>query len=192
MLPMKTGLPAKALRLVPYLSPEEVRRLTAGCRGRHRERDVLLIMVLFQTGLRISEALSLTVGHLNRHPGVVEIVGKGGKVRLVACPAPLSHRLKAYAFDKGLGPGDRLFPVGRKRAWQIIKQAAAHGGIETPVYPHLLRHSDAIERLRQTGNPRALQLHLGHASPLMTMRYLSTLTAEEALRINQGVRFEDD
>jgi len=192
MLPMKTGLPAKALRLVPYLSPGEVRRLTAGCRGRHRERDALLILVLFQTGLRISEALGLTVGHLNRHPGTLEILGKGGKARLVACPAPLSHRLKAYAFDKGLGPDDKLFPVGRKRAWQIIKAAANNAGLETPVYPHLLRHSDAIERLRQTMNPRALQLHLGHASPLMTMRYLSTLTAEEALRINQAVRFEDD
>jgi len=192
MLPVKAGLPAKALRLVPYLSPEEVRRLCAGCRGRHRERDVLLILVLFQTGLRISEALGLTVGHLNRHPGVVKITGKGGKQRLVACPAPLSHRLKAYAFDRGLGQDDKLFPLGRKRAWQIIKKAAANAGVKTPVYPHLLRHSDAIERLRQTMNPRALQLHLGHASPLMTMRYLSTLTAEEALRINQGVRFEDD
>jgi site-specific recombinase XerD len=119
-------------------------------------------------------------------------VVKGGKVRLVACPASLSHRLKAFAFDKGLGSEDKLFPVGRKRAWQVIKAAAAQAGLETPVYPHLLRHSDAIERLRQTMNPRALQLHLGHASPLMTMRYLSTLTAEEALRINQGVRFEDD
>jgi site-specific recombinase XerD len=192
MLPMKTGLPAKALRLVPYLSPDEVRRLCAGCRGRHRERDALLILVLFQTGLRISEALSLTAGHLNRHPGVVEILGKGGKQRMVACPAPLSHRLKAYAFDQGLGPEDRIFPLGRKRAWQILKAAAHNAGIQTPVYPHLLRHSDALERLRQTMNPRALQLHLGHNSPLMTMRYLSTLTAEEALRINQGVRFEDD
>jgi site-specific recombinase XerD len=192
MLPIKAGLPAKALRLVPYLSPEEVRQLCQGCQGRHRERDALLILVLFQTGLRVSEALSLTVGHLNRHPGVVEIVGKGGKTRLVACPAPLSHRLKAYAFDQGLGPGDKLFPVGRKRTWQIIRAAAAHAGLETPVYPHLLRHSDAIERLRQTMNPRALQLHLGHNSPLMTLRYLSTLTAEEALRINQQVRFEDD
>jgi len=192
MLPVKAGLPAKALRLVPYLTPEEVRRLCQGCQGRHRERDVLLVLVLFQTGLRISEALSLTVGHLNRHPGVLEVTGKGGKKRLVACPAPLSHRLKAFAFDQGLGPEDRLFPVGRKRAWQIIKEAAANAGIKTPVYPHLLRHSDAIERLRQTMNPRALQLHLGHASPLMTMRYLSTLTAEEALRINQSVRFEDD
>lgn len=191
MLPMKTGLPAKALRLVPYLSPEEIKRLGAGCQGRHRERDALLILVLFQTGLRISEALSLTVAQLNRHPGTLEIRGKGNKKRLVACPAPLVHRLKAFAFDRGLGLTHRIFPVGRKRAWQIVKQAAAHAGLETPVYPHLLRHSDAIERLRQTGNPRALQLHLGHASPLMTMRYLSTLTAEEALRINQAVRFED-
>ena len=112
MLPMKTGLPARALRLVPYLTPDEVRRLYEGCRGRHRDRDALLILVLFQTGLLVSEALTLTVGHLNRQPGVLEVLGKGGKVRLVACPAPLSHRLKAYAFDRGLGPDDRLFPVG--------------------------------------------------------------------------------
>jgi site-specific recombinase XerD len=155
--------------------------LCAACRGRRRDRDALLVLVLFQTGLRISEALSLTVGQLSRQPGALEIVGKGGKPRLVACPAALSHRLKAYAFDRGLGPADRLFPVGRKRAWQIIGAAAAHAGLGKRVHPRLFRHSGAIERLRQTGN----------SSPLMTMRYLSTLTAEEALRINQGVRFED-
>jgi integrase/recombinase XerD len=147
--------------------------------------------VLFQTGLRISEALTLTVGHLSRQPGALEITGKGGKARLVACPPALSHRLKAFAFDQGLEPDEPLFPVSRKRAWQIIKSAAENAGLGKRVYPHLLRHSDAIERLKQTMNPRALQLHLGHASPLMTMRYLSTLTAEEALRINQAVRFED-
>ena len=123
MLPMKTGLPARALKIVPYLTPDEVQRLCEGCRGRQRDRDALLILVLFQTGLLVSEALTLTVGHLNRQPGVLEVLGKGGKVRLVACPAPLSHRLKAYAFDRGLGPDDRLFPVGRKRAWQIIGAA---------------------------------------------------------------------
>jgi len=53
-----------------------------------------------------------------------------------------------------------------------------------------MRHSDAIERLRQTGNPKALQLHLGHNTPAMTMRYLSTLTAEDALGINQAVEFD--
>ena len=44
--------------------------------------------------------------------------------------------------------------------------------------------------MRQTGNPRALQIHLGHASPFMTMRYLSTLKAQEALRIQQEVVFD--
>jgi integrase len=75
MLPMKTGLPARALKIVPYLTPEEVQQLCAGCRGRHRERNALLILLLFQTGLRISEALGLTVGHLSRQPGALEIVG---------------------------------------------------------------------------------------------------------------------
>jgi integrase len=68
MLPMKAGLPARALKIVPYLTPEEVQRLCAACRGRQRDRDALLILLLFQTGL-ISEALSLTVGHLGRQPG---------------------------------------------------------------------------------------------------------------------------
>ena len=72
MLPMKAGLPARALKIVPYLTPEEVQRLCEGCRGRRRDRDALLILVLFQTGLRISEALSLTVGHLSRQPGALE------------------------------------------------------------------------------------------------------------------------
>ena len=71
-----------------------------------------------------------------------------------------------------------------------MKAAAERAGITKRVYQHLLRHSDAIERLRQTGNPKALQIHLGHASSLMTLRYLSALTAEDALRIQQEVKFE--
>ena len=54
----------------------------------------------------------------------------------------------------------------------------------------ILRHADAIERLRQTRNPKALQDHLGHASPLMTLRYLSTLQEEDSLRIQQDVEFD--
>jgi site-specific recombinase XerD len=149
MLPMKTGLPARALKIVSYLTPDEVKRLCAACRGRQRDRDALLILLLFQKGLRISEALGLTVGHPSQQPGALEVIGKGGKPRLVACPAALSHRLKAFAFDRDLGPADRLFPVGRKRAWQVISAASGRAGLFKPVYPHLLRHSDAIERLRQ-------------------------------------------
>jgi integrase/recombinase XerD len=169
-----------------------VSRLAAACEGRNALRDQLLIQTLFQTGLRISEALSLTpakIGLQNGH-AVLDIIGKGRKPRRVACPNSLAHRLKSYAFDKNLRPEDKLFGINRTRAWKILKAVAQKAGITKPVYPHLLRHSDAIERLRQTGNPKALQIHLGHESPLMTMRYLSTLTAEDALRIQQEVDFD--
>ncbi|MDO8971625.1 MAG: tyrosine-type recombinase/integrase [Saprospiraceae bacterium] len=180
-----------ALRIVEYLTREEVDRLAAACTGRHQTRDQLLIHTLFQTGVRISEALSITprrIGAQNGH-AVLYIDGKGKKPRMVACPNHLAALLKSYAYDHGLKLDERLFTINRIRAWKIIGAAAVTAGITKRVYPHLLRHSDAIERLRQTGNPKALQIHLGHASPFMTMRYLSTLTAEDALRIQQQVDF---
>ena len=117
-------------------------------------------------------------------------MGRAGSPGWWPAPDALAHRIKSYAFDQNLGLDEPIFGITRKRAWQILKKAAEQAGITKKVYPHLLRHSDAIERLRQTGNPKALQIHLGHASPLMTMRYLSTLTAEDALRIQQAVEFE--
>jgi len=115
----------------------------------------------------------------------------GKKERVVALPERLADKLRAYAYEKGLKADERFFPINRQRAWQIIKEASKKAGIAKRVYPHLLRHSDAIERLRQTGNPKALQHHLGHSSPLMVMRYLSTLTQEDSLRIQQQVEFEE-
>ena len=184
---------SRATRIVPYLTAEEVYRIADALKdSRCGQRNELLILVLFETGLRISEALSLTPRLIGQHEGgpVLYIKGKGKKPRMVACPENLAHRLKSYAYTKGLGLDDRIFSINRKRAWQIVKQAGEEAGVQKRVWPHLFRHSDAIERLRQTGNPKALQIHLGHSSALMTMRYLSTLAAEDALRIQQEVRFE--
>jgi len=160
---------------------------------RKGERDSLLILLLFQTGLRISEALSLTPSHIESFEGrpVLRVVGKGKKERVVALPERLADKLRTYAYEKGLKPDERFFPINRQRAWQIIKEIAKKARIAKRIYPHLLRHSDAIERLRQTGNPKALQHHLGHSSSLMVMRYLSTLTQEDSLRIQQQVEFEE-
>ena len=151
-------------------------------------------MLLFQTGLRISEALSLTpakIGQFERKP-VIEVIGKGKKLRLVSCPESLVNKLRDYTSHKKLDTQDRFFPFSRIRGWQIIKEAAIKAGFEKRVFPHLLRHSDAIERLRQTGNPKALQHHLGHSSISMVMRYLSTLSQEESLRIQQKVEFKEE
>jgi len=54
-------------------------------------------------------------------------------------------RLKSYAYEKKVGPNNRFFPINRSRAWQIIKGASERAGLMKRVYPHLLRHSDAIE-----------------------------------------------
>ena len=181
-------------QIVPYLTLEEVRRLTEIAKDRRNgERDSLLVKTLFETGLRISECLSLTPRKIDTYEGhaVLYIRGKGKKDRMVACPDTLAYMLKAYAYSKNLQIDDRIWKITRQRSWQILKEIAEKTGLQKKVYPHLFRHSDAIERLRRTGNPKALQIHLGHASFFMTARYLSTLTAEDALRIQQEVEFEN-
>lgn len=193
LVPTQKYAISKATRIVPYLTPDEAYRIAdAAKEGRKGERDSLLIVVLFETGLRISEALSLTPRHLGQYEArpCLSIVGKGRKPRVVACPENLAYRLRSYAYEQGMGLDDRFFPITRLRAWQIIKKAAQRAGIYKNVFCHLFRHSDAIYRLRETGNPKALQHHLGHESPLMTMRYLSTLQQEDSLRIQQQVDFE--
>ncbi len=184
----------KSLSPVPYLRPEEVSALIEAAKKlRYGERNVLLIKVLYQCGLRISEALSLTPSHLTRFEGIpcLRVKGKGEKERLVHVPENLYSQLLAYAYQKGLKPTDRIFNLNRKNAHKMLVKAAKLAGLNKRVYPHLLRHSCAIERLRQTGNPKALQWHLGHNSMAMTMRYLATLTMEEALKIQAKVRFDE-
>ena len=184
----------KSLSPVPYLRPDEVSALIEAAKKlRYGERNVLLIKVLYQCGLRISEALSLTPSHLTCFEGIpcLRVKGKGGKERLVHVPENLYSQLLAYAYQKGLKPTDKFFNLNRKNAHKMLVKAAKLAGLNKRVYPHLLRHSCAIERLRQTGNPKALQWHLGHNSMAMTMRYLATLTMEEALKIQAQVKFED-
>jgi integrase/recombinase XerD len=175
---------------VSYLTEEDIRQLVESCK---KERDKLLITLLFQTGVRISEALALTPAAIRNFEGkpAMEIVGKGKKLRMVALPVNLKEKLESYAYRVKIEPRMRFFDINRSRAWQILNEVREAAGMEKRVFPHLLRHSDAIIRLRKTGNPKALQYHLGHSSPAMTLRYLSTLTQEDALRVQQEVRFEE-
>ena len=193
MVPRNAAL-ARSTKLLPYLPPEEIALLeNAAARApRKGDRDSLLIAVLFQVGLRASEVTRITPNHLELFEGkpVLRLIVKGHKQHVMSVPEPLANRLHAYAFRNGLTKSDQFFPVNRQRVWQIVKRAARDAGIGKRVYPHLLRHSDAIERARQLRHPKALQEHFGWSSPYMVMRYLSTLQQEDALRINQEVRFD--
>jgi len=79
------------------------------------------------------------------------------------------------------------------RVFQIVKALAAQAGLVKPDgvgTVHILRHSGALERLKQTGNPKAVQDQLRHRSALMTLRYMKTLSHEESMRIQQRVDYD--
>jgi len=184
---------AESTRPVSFITESEVYRLADVARAmRNGERNELMILTMFQAALRVTEAIKLRARDKatvdNKH--ILLVQGKGNKPRLVAIPEKLSYHLGDYAQRHGLKLDDRFFPVTRVRAWQIIKQCADKAGIDRRVYCHLLRHGGAIARLKRTGNPKSLQIHLGHADMKMTMRYLATMQVFESLETESRVNFD--
>ena len=184
---------------VAHLDIGQVKRLAevAG-ESRQGERDRLLVQLLFDGCLRCSEAISVRPGDITRYDTgrALKVKGKGGKFALVAISSNLVAQLLEYAYDHKLNEYDRFFPITRSQAFRIITAAFDRAAIQRPHRAtervgavHILRHSGAIERLRQTGNPKAVQDQLRHKSALMTMRYLKTLNEDESLRIQQGVEY---
>lgn len=199
IVPSKPRLPQRRVyrvseytKPVPFITEAEVYRLADVARVmRDGERNELLILTMFQAALRVTEAIKLRLMDKatvdNKH--VLLVQGKGNKPRLVAIPEKLSYHLGDYAQRQGLKAEDRLFSISRVRAWQIIKECADRAGIDRRIYCHLLRHGGAIARLKRTGNPKSLQIHLGHADMKMTMRYLTTMQVAESLDVESQVTF---
>ena len=180
-------------RPVSFVTESEVYRIADIARTmRDGERNELLILTMFQAALRVTEAIKLRVMDKATVDGrhILMVQGKGDKPRLVAIPEKLSYHLGDYAQRRGLKPEDRFFNITRIRAWQIVKECAGKAGIDRRVYCHLLRHGGAIARLKRTGNPKSLQIHLGHADMKMTMRYLATLQTIESLETESEVEFD--
>ena len=182
---------------VPHWGIGEVKTLAETVlENRQGERDRLLILTLCDACLRVSEAISLC-------PQDIELTASGWQLKIhglkgsghtiVAISPSLAAQLQAYAYRNQVKPTERLFPITRWRVFQIVAQAARKAGLTRPKNVgavHILRHSGAIERLRRTGNPKALQEQLRHKSALMTLRYMKTLSHEESVQIQQGVDFQ--
>jgi integrase len=100
--------------------------------------------------------------------------------------------IQSYVYRRRMDDMQRIWPFNRKRAFQIVKRAFDLSGIPKPPHVgavHVLRHSGALARLAETGNPKAVQDQLRHVDAAMTIRYMKTLQAQESLRIQQGVDF---
>ena len=190
--------PSKPKRLPPTMSTIDVDALLAaagtfGRTDRDRVRDTCLLELLYATGMRVTELVSLPVASARGDPRMILVRGKGGRERLV----PLSPRARtalnawlalrgdeaAAARAKG-GPESRfLFPSRGKaghstRIWfhARIKAIAAHAGLDpTGVSPHVLRHAFATHLLSGGADLRAIQALLGHADIATTEIYTHVL-----------------
>jgi integrase/recombinase XerD len=154
-------------------------------------RDRAMLETLYATGLRVSELVGLTVAQVSIGQGVVRIMGKGSKERLVPLGEEALNWLGTWLTD-GRAPmvrrklTDVLFPTARGGAmtrqafWYNIKRYAIRAGIEKNLSPHTLRHAFATHLLNHGADLRVVQMLLGHADLSTTQIY--TQVARERLK----------
>jgi integrase/recombinase XerD len=145
-------------------------------------RDRAMLELLYATGLRISELVGLTFATCNIRQGVVRVVGKGDKERLVPMGEPAQDWMERYLAEArpALTVGftsDYLFtvrkgkPLTRQAFWYRIKRYALAADITKPLSPHTLRHAFATHLLDHGADLRVVQLLLGHQSLTTTQIY---------------------
>jgi len=195
--------PKREQRLPKTLSEAEVSRLiaaaaTTGRNRADRARNSCLIEVLYATGLRATELVSLPVAATRGNPETLLVRGKGDKERLVplteAARATIEvwlaerDKAEATAVEKGAPPSRALFPsrgksghLTRHRFYVLIKEIAVSAGVSPDkVTPHTLRHAFATHLLAHGADLRVIQTLLGHADVGTTEIYTHVL--DERLR----------
>lgn len=154
-------------------------------------RDRAMLEVLYASGLRVSELVGLSIAQISLDMGVVRVMGKGSKERLVPLgeealdwlrryldesrPALLQQQQSNTMFVTARGEG-----MTRQMFWYLIKRHARHGGLNKPLSPHTLRHAFATHLLNHGADLRVVQMLLGHADISTTQIY--THVARERLK----------
>ena len=184
-------------KLPKYLTKEEMRRLLSVIKN---YRDKIIILFLYNTGLRISELVSLEIKHLNFENNTVKVIrGKGGKDRIVnIVDDDLILALKAYIGNRKKGP---LFlsnwnkPFTTRGIQKIIKKYAIKSGLQeiSRISPHTLRHTFAVHALDSGVNIVTINKQLGHKSLQTTLIYMeiSNKMAREDLKKHQPFNLEN-
>lgn len=145
-------------------------------------RDKAMLELLYASGLRVTELVSLHVGQLSINQGVVRVMGKGSKERLVPTGEEALDWLQRYIKDGrpvllGARMSDIMFPskrgtmMTRQTFWYRIKLYAQRAGIRQSLSPHTLRHAFATHLINHGADLRVVQLLLGHSDLSTTQIY---------------------
>jgi integrase/recombinase XerD len=154
-------------------------------------RDRTMLELMYASGLRVSELVTLKSVHLSLSEGALRVTGKGAKERLVPFGEEAHAWITRYVAEaraeilRGQA-SDALFvtarggPMTRQMFWKLIKSHALRGGVQVPLSPHTLRHAFATHLLNHGADLRAVQMLLGHADISTTTIY--THVARERLK----------
>jgi integrase/recombinase XerD len=154
-------------------------------------RDRTMLELMYATGLRVSELVGLEVANVNLNQGIVRIMGKGSKERLVPLGEEAIDWLQRYmtgarpdllkgADCKHVFVTARKSGMTRQAFWHSVRKHAVQAGIDQSVSPHMLRHSFATHLLNHGADLRVVQLLLGHSDLSTTQIY--THIAREGLK----------
>jgi integrase/recombinase XerD len=146
-------------------------------------RDRCMLELMYSSGLRVSELVGLQVNQVNTRLGLVRLIGKGSKERVVPVGEEALHWLKRYlqvarpALQRSSTVNDALFlssratAITRQAFWQNIKKHLLKAGVKTAFSPHSLRHAFATHLLNHGADLRTVQMLLGHSSLSTTQIY---------------------
>jgi integrase/recombinase XerD len=175
------------------MTEEDVENLLAAPRAEKALglRDKAMLETLYASGLRVSELVTLKLGQVSQDMGVVRVVGKGSKERLVPLGEEAIAWIRQYLKEArpellGGRAADDLFVTARGSAmtrqmfWHLLRRYAAQAGLKKPISPHTLRHAFATHLLNHGADLRVVQLLLGHSDISTTQIY--THVARERLK----------
>ena len=185
--------PKKGRSLPKILTEDDVERLLDAPEVNDpiHFRDRAMLEVLYATGLRVTELVSLQLFEVNLNQGVIRVMGKGGKERLVPLGEEAISWLQRYLVQirpllLGENISDVLFPsrrgqqMTRQTFWHRIKHYALVAGIDKPLSPHVMRHAFATHLLNHGADLRVVQMLLGHSDLSTTQIY--THVAQQRLQ----------
>jgi len=149
-------------------------------------RDRAMLETLYATGLRVSELVALKIFEVNLDAGVVRVMGKGSKERLVPLGEEAVHWIRKYVDERKQSASDTLFITARgagmtrQAFWHLIRRYGARAVPGKKLSPHMLRHAFATHLINHGADLRVVQLLLGHADISTTQIY--THVARERLK----------